>query len=78
MNAGVSTLNLTEMKQDVEVTVDRLSLKPKESKVKTMLFYKILAVLAMNWTMIVLATQTTLIFDARYNLLNFIVTIEPR
>jgi hypothetical protein len=53
-----------------------LTLKPAEMEKKWVICYKMLALLLFVWAMVVLVTETTLIFGPQYTLLNYLVTSE--
>lgn len=70
---NVSQVNLAELKATDRVDEDKLALKPIEMKRKWAVFFKALAFLSFIWALVVLATETTLIFGPQYTLVNFFV-----
>jgi hypothetical protein len=70
---NVSQVDLAELKATDRVDEDKLALKPIEMKRKWAVFFKALAFLSFIWALVVLATETTLIFDPQYTLVNFFV-----
>jgi hypothetical protein len=71
-------LSLSELKKDEQLSVSSLTLKPKQMKTGRAVAWKVLALLALLWTLMVLATEATLIFDPRYTLPNFLVNQKPK
>lgn len=59
------------------VDQEKLTLKPIDMKLKTVIIYKCLACLSLLWTLLVLSTETALIFGPEYTLINLIVSSDP-
>lgn len=70
---NVNQVNLAELKATDRVDEDKLALKPIEMKRKWAVFFKVLAFLSFMWALVVLATETTLIFGPQYTLVNFFI-----
>ena len=67
-----SNLNLTETHED-EFDSSKLTLKPAIMDKKWNVLYKVLACFMVAWALIVLTTETTLVFDPEMNLLNYLM-----
>lgn len=57
--------------------IDELTLKPVDLQRKWVVFFKVFAVLSALWTLLVLATETALIFGPEYTLIHWLVNSNP-
>lgn len=56
---------------------DKLTLKPIDIKLKRVIIFKFLACLSLLWTLLVISTETALIFGPEYTLIHWIVNSDP-
>ena len=76
LNKKVSSLKLADSKQDENIKFDKLALRPKESDSKRIFIFRALAIVCMIWTLLVLSTETALIWDKEKTIVNWWVTSE--
>lgn len=70
----MSSLRLADAKQDEKMQFDKLALKPKKSIIWKLIVSRIFAVLCSIWTLIVLVTETTLIYRKESTIVYWFVT----
>ena len=67
---------MTEIQEGNKLDKDQLTLKPTELALRWKILFKLLAFLALFWALLVMATETTLIFSPEDTLINFLVNFD--
>ena len=63
---------------DQEQAIEDLALKPKPSNRRRTIVFRVLAALCAVWALLVLITETTLIFDKKKTILYYWADSTPR
>lgn len=72
-----SILQLENIKDHEQLKGGMLSLKPIDTNRKLNILCKIVACFASIWALLIITTQTTLIWDPSYTLINWLVNSQP-
>jgi hypothetical protein len=63
-------------KKKQALKIEELTLRPKVTKMQWILLYKFVSILSVCWTLVVLATQVTLIFNIKFTIVNFFIETQ--